>query len=42
MKDIAKRFTQNPLLRPADLKAGIEGMMKRMIPEVKEVVAEAE
>jgi Fe-S cluster biogenesis protein NfuA len=24
------------------LKAGIEGMMKRMIPEVKEVVAEAE
>jgi len=26
MKDIAKRFTQNPLLRPADLKAGIEGM----------------
>jgi Fe-S cluster biogenesis protein NfuA len=25
-----------------NLKAGIEGMMKRMIPEVKEVVAEAE
>jgi Fe-S cluster biogenesis protein NfuA len=24
------------------LKAGIEGMMKRMIPEVTEVVAEAE
>ncbi len=24
------------------LKAGIEGMMKRMIPEVQEVVAEAE
>jgi beta-1,2-mannobiose phosphorylase / 1,2-beta-oligomannan phosphorylase len=24
--DIAKRFTQNPLLRPADLKPGIEGM----------------
>jgi Fe-S cluster biogenesis protein NfuA len=24
------------------LKAGIEGMMKRMIPEVKEIVAEAE
>jgi Fe-S cluster biogenesis protein NfuA len=24
------------------LKAGIEGMMKRMIPEVKEVVAVAE
>jgi len=24
------------------LKAGIEGMMKRMIPEVKEVVAESE
>ena len=24
------------------LKSGIEGMMKRMIPEVKEVVAEAE
>ena len=24
------------------LKAGIEGMMKRMIPEVREVVAEAE
>jgi Fe-S cluster biogenesis protein NfuA len=24
------------------LKAGIEGMMKRMVPEVKEVVAEAE
>jgi Fe-S cluster biogenesis protein NfuA len=24
------------------LKAGIEGMMKRMIPEVKEVLAEAE
>jgi Fe-S cluster biogenesis protein NfuA len=24
------------------LKAGIEGMMKRMIPEVEEVVAEAE
>jgi Fe-S cluster biogenesis protein NfuA len=24
------------------LKAGIEGMMKRMIPEVKEVIAEAE
>jgi Fe-S cluster biogenesis protein NfuA len=24
------------------LKAGIEGMMKRMIPEIKEVVAEAE
>jgi Fe-S cluster biogenesis protein NfuA len=23
------------------LKSGIEGMMKRMIPEVKEVVAEA-
>jgi Fe-S cluster biogenesis protein NfuA len=23
------------------LKAGIEGMMKRMIPEVKEVVAES-
>jgi len=23
-------------------KAGIEGMMKRMIPEVREVVAEAE
>ena len=26
MKDISKRFTQNPLLRPADLKPGIEGM----------------
>ena len=26
MKDIAKRFNQNPLIRPADLKAGIEGM----------------
>ena len=26
----------------ANGKAGIEGMMKRMIPEVKEVVAEAE
>jgi len=24
------------------LKSGIEGMMKRMIPEVKEVIAEAE
>lgn len=24
--DIAKRFTQNPLLRPADLEAGINGM----------------
>jgi predicted GH43/DUF377 family glycosyl hydrolase len=24
--DIAKRFSQNPLIRPADLKAGIEGM----------------
>jgi Fe-S cluster biogenesis protein NfuA len=24
------------------LKSGIEGMMKRMIPEVKEVVAEAD
>ncbi len=24
--DIAKRFTQNPLLRPADLKPGIDGM----------------
>jgi Fe-S cluster biogenesis protein NfuA len=24
------------------LKAGIEGMMKRMIPEVREVVAETE
>jgi beta-1,2-mannobiose phosphorylase / 1,2-beta-oligomannan phosphorylase len=24
--DIAKRFPQNPLLRPADLKPGIEGM----------------
>ena len=24
------------------LKAGIEGMMKRMIPEVKEVIAESE
>ena len=24
--DIAQRFTQNPLLRPADLKSGIEGM----------------
>ncbi|HRQ51029.1 MAG TPA: NifU family protein, partial [Agriterribacter sp.] len=24
------------------LKAGIEGMMKRMVPEVKEVIAEAE
>jgi len=26
MKDISKRFMQNPLLRPADLKPGIEGM----------------
>jgi predicted GH43/DUF377 family glycosyl hydrolase len=26
MKDISKRFTQNPLLRPSDLKPGIEGM----------------
>jgi predicted GH43/DUF377 family glycosyl hydrolase len=26
MKDISKRFTQNPLLLPADLKPGIEGM----------------
>ena len=31
-----------PKMAPQPLKAGIEGMMKRMIPEVKEVIAESE
>ena len=32
----------DPTWKESHAKAGIEGMMKRMIPEVKEVVAEAE
>ena len=35
--DIAKRFHQNPLLKPSDLQPGIEGMEITCFPESRRI-----